>query len=119
MSKELLTDQEAFDHVALVLLKQGHQSLNKKGGCAYLGINGDKCAAGHLMIMEKYSTVYENCNVYDLSMDLFRTNHWNLLDDLQKAHDCKLHKIELWIEDMRSIAKNFNLKSTVLDRSEA
>lgn len=139
-----MTPQEIFDTVARALIEQGRPSIlinNSKGiDCVYRGLDGLKCAAGHLMPNRAYRKGMENTSVDDIAFFEKRfgvdTEEMNLLKALQNAHDLINFSNNLtfdemniretylqdpvlwmreWKQEMHKVAKKFNLDSAVLD----
>lgn len=85
--------QEIFDRVAEGLLGQGGPSMSDRFDetCAYRGVDGRKCAIGHLIPDEKYFPDLEGKCVSDgnvlLTLPLAYQCHLALLELLQDAHD--------------------------------
>jgi hypothetical protein len=86
-------DQKTFDTVVQHLRKQGKRALTDKGGCAYRGLGGTKCAVGVLIPDDKYSESMEglsaNLLIANGYVDVFSCN-LTLLESLQSIHDDKL-----------------------------
>lgn len=55
--------QEQFDTVLFGIRKQGGPSKDDSGTCRFRGVNGRKCALGHLISDDNYRPSYEPCSV--------------------------------------------------------
>lgn len=93
-------DQQVFDFVVGRMLAQGRRSmvtLCYGEECAYRSLDGDKCAAGHLIPDEDYNEHWEGAGVCTnlLPGELNAVNEYfkdrgfnvNLISSLQSAHD--------------------------------
>lgn len=105
------TAQQIFDIVVQHLRKQGERSLSKKGGCAYRGANGLKCAVGVLIPDYKYKASLEQslCTDPNVMEALPKDTHPHIqmLRKLQATHDMDGPKF--WEPKFRDIARSFNL----------
>jgi hypothetical protein len=85
-----MTPQEIFDGSVLPLIRQGRPAL-KQGLCAYRGSDGTKCAVGHLITDEEYTSDMEGNDAVMLhSAEMLPdrlVRHLDLLGYLQDAHD--------------------------------
>jgi hypothetical protein len=134
-----LTAQEVFDRVAVALLKQDAYSklseldrvliANPKfNGCAYRGLNGCRCAVGHLIADEHYRPTLEGQPVmtaqvqtallasgalsYGDTEDVMNTKV-RLLRAMQHTHDNV--PIGAWADSFRKIAAVFRLSTAAVD----
>ena len=129
-----MTQQEIFDTVLAHLRKQGEAAVNGAGGCMYRGLGGTACAVGCLIPDELYDPLIENVGStqimeghlpYGRERDgpkllpimariakHLGAEHWDLLQELQDAHDYHLadHGLPAWEGRMRSIALDFSLE---------
>jgi hypothetical protein len=133
------TQQEIYDFVYNKIIEQGKPSMvvtdriSGATSCAYRGENGCKCAIGHLLTdedlkdIEKHNkTTYPTNHLRAMTiMDIMTTylitpsltlyvdkNTW-FISRLQRAHDNYYRFpsfIQLFKEDMKSIAIDYNLK---------
>lgn len=114
------TDQTVFDTVAKHLLRQRDRSMCSVGSllsCAYRGTEGRSCAIGCLIPDDLYSPKMEGHGadrlrrhfpamgmlLHDVSADLLTT--------LQDLHD--LEDPEMWEDELREVARSFNLGEVV------
>ena len=89
------TAQQVFDHVYGALKKQGRRSVRADNPyfCYYRALNGDKCAAGHLIADEYYDPAFEDYDTLNpgvreaLIKSGVSKEHLELVRSLQKAHD--------------------------------
>jgi hypothetical protein len=127
--------QEIFDTVARAILKQGVPSVGFKSSgridaCQYRGVNGAKCAVGHLITDDEYSRSMENMNVLDMQDRKLLPERLipfvDFLKELQVAHDNPVRYegmtesyefIPEFIKNMRGIAKKYNLNEDVFDKT--
>lgn len=117
------TLQETYDKIVNGLRVQNCKSLNGQGLCFYRGLNGTKCAAGHVIPDSKYNSIMEGGSVCDITniigpvLDRTRLlyqvivveegHNANLVQELQQIHD---HiKIENWEKYFKDAAYKFNL----------
>ncbi len=125
----MLTLQEVFDKSVGALLKQGCRSLLAEPippkepvqavtTCAYRGIEGAKCAVGHLIDDAHYSPAFEGCGVYDervssaLASSSVPESAQGLLCDLQGIHDET--PVAEWPVAFRRVARRLSLQSDVI-----
>lgn len=123
--------QETFDKIAIALIEQGQQSKSEYLSCAYRGIDGCKCAIGHLIPDEEYNNLIEGKNVRFLRYDFpiaalkpfFFAEGERFLNRLQSAHDhanCSKTggRDEVFItsikDRLRQVASTFDLDASVL-----
>lgn len=121
-----MTEQEIFDTVSKHLLTQGEKSVRMSGWfvekCAYRGENGLKCAVGCLISDEHYSEKMEGCGAFEvlangaISGTPYTHNIGELLTRLQTVHDSK--PVDTWRDNLRWVAKMFNLSDSVLEEFE-
>jgi hypothetical protein len=121
-----MTPQELFDAVVAHLRKQGVKSLLTQeqslklfvppGTCAYLSFDGNKCAAGGLLLSEEYSPNLEGKNVLAV-MDMVPSfkarigySNCNLLNDLRLVHD--RHEVGAWEYYFEKVAQEHHLTYT-------
>lgn len=119
--QELKTRQEVFDYVAPLLLAQGQKSTGDfeyGSSCAYRGQNDCKCAIGHLIPDEEYSTVLEGVGINGLLgnpvcpptlkrlMDNPDVGIY-FLETLQYVHDGNM--VEFWKDALLTFALQFKL----------
>lgn len=115
-----MTAQEVFDTAVAGVIKQGGPAVIN-GNCKYRTSFGRKCAVGHLLTDDIYLSSMEGRPIgsllYIYSELKFLSQHAELLESLQKAHDYMLYDYELgsFKEKARQIAKQYSLKTTVLD----
>lgn len=85
------TPQQVFDQVKGHLEKQGKQSLNSKGSCAYRGEGNAMCAVGVFISDEEYREYLEGDSWEGLVASgvygLIPYEHADLLQELQDIHD--------------------------------
>lgn len=132
-----LNSQEVFDTVATHLMNQGRQAFDdEKLECRYRAPNGDMCAVGCLIPDDVYDAGMEGLGASDVVWnnekvaDLFDSSmDYDLLDDLQYAHDEEMMvwametddevlSMSNWAEEMRRVARNHGLSAAVLDGYE-
>ncbi len=139
MSATSLTVQEIFDRVAVALLKQGaHSKMSESdrakvinpnfNGCAYRGLNGCRCAVGHLIADEHYRPVLEGQSVTtgavqkalfasgvlsDADVNDTTITKINLLRAMQNTHDNVPH--QAWADSFRKLAAVFRLGTAAVD----
>jgi hypothetical protein len=112
-----MNKQELFEFVIDKLIEQGVQSVDEYGDCMYRGVDGAKCAVGHLIKDEFYNEEYENnscCHeqVEDaLMLSGVDREYNNFLTKLQDFHDAhgSWSKEGLRITRIIEFAKNYNL----------
>lgn len=95
----MYTKQGLFDLIVSKVLEQGMPSADEGGYCMYRGIEGRKCAIGHLIPDDIYDSKMEGSfdtlkNYLKYRSDntsnelyLILLDHGVLLSDLQNAHD--------------------------------
>lgn len=118
------TAQEVFDQVAKHMLKQQSQSM-RNSSCAYRGNDGKMCAAGCLIADDEYNIGMdggpsEGGRQWDslVNDDEVPNAHQNLIEALQAVHDGvdpEKEGLQLWITDLRDIAKDYDLNADVLN----
>ncbi len=92
---ELVTDKDVFDYVSLFLINQNKKSELKEIGCAYRGLDGEKCAIGCIISNDSYSENLESLTVYDqkiqwairASLPNYNVLNETFLSQLQEVHD--------------------------------
>lgn len=108
-----ISAQQVFDHIVNSLRKQKCKSLNENGKCVYRGLNGTKCAVGHLISDDEYDVEFDSRALsWDdlLTLYGFPSKHHELLITMQQIHDgCQ---IEEWEDQFRILARRYNLKYT-------
>lgn len=130
----MLTKQEAFDKVARGIIAQGGPSLDPDGACRYHGVDGRRCAAGHLIPDDQYKPTFERICV-PWSADLTGNDDQRALSScllavhedikfikrLQQAHDGATNGVDTdedfmkgWRERMRLLAMEYELSPAVL-----
>lgn len=106
-----VNEQQIFNQVVAHLRKQGVQSINGKGVCAYRGAGGKMCAAGCLIGDDEYTPLMDdNGNGLDwevgVNRGIFPEEHAELIADLQSVHD----SLEInWERGFKRIAEEHNL----------
>ena len=121
------TLQQIFDHVQAELLKQGRRASSNGHDCVYRAPNGDKCAAGHLLLDCHYSPDFERRAIpppfasmpetsiharmvkafADSGVDLHDKPTFDLVNALQRVHDGGAP--EDWRHTLNDTAVLFNL----------
>jgi hypothetical protein len=126
------SNQEIFDTVARAILKQGAPSViiddNDSCSCRYRGVNGAKCAVGHLINDDEYCASMEDMPVlllYNKNMLPERLRESiNILLRLQAAHDNAVDAydpmdselfIYTFIENMCDIAEHYDLNTEAFE----
>jgi hypothetical protein len=113
-----MDNQTAFDIAYKGIIAQGGPSVMLKGGetaCLYRGENGRKCAIGHLIPDEMYTSDMDGeyssleCAIQDSEIVI----DFEFALDLQTVHD-SLSRSENFIEEfkvgMAGLAAQYNLK---------
>lgn len=109
------TAQEVFDQVASHLLTQKIRSQDEELNCRYRGNNGTSCAAGCLIADSEYDELIEGQTWQTLVYNKRAPEaHMYLIDELQAAHDKA--PLNTWKLQLKLIAKNNGLATTVLDK---
>lgn len=120
-----MTLQEAFDKVAMHLLKQGRPAKKSDGDCVYRAADGAMCAVGCLIPDGMYDQRMEGRTVSSIMYDdefglasYFKTKESRalvpLLSALQRVHDS--YRPEAWRNELANIAKRYDLDTSVLDK---
>ncbi len=122
-----MTLQEIFDKTTNAIIAQGGPSLTRKveRGCAYRGVNGRKCAIGHLIPDELYDKDIEGGGfqaLLDEHPELathFKTISTDkkaprLLESLQYAHDAAVvdsseYYFDSYKREIVAVAERFGL----------
>lgn len=121
-------EQEIFDFVLAKIREQGRPSYSPEGGtCYYRGPDGTKCAVGHLIPDEIYSSFMEGMNPWALRHDFVRAAPksvtavpragWTtFLGGLQLAHDSAAKAqedgedfLETFEKNMKHLAEDMEL----------
>lgn len=107
-----VSEQQIFNQVVAHLRKQGVQSINDKGVCAYRGAGGKMCAAGCLISDDEYTPLMDdNGDGLDWEVGVIRgifpEEHAELIKALQSVHDS--HEIN-WERGFKRIAEDRNLQ---------
>lgn len=107
-----VSEQQIFNQVVAHLRKQGEQSLNSLGVCAYRGADGKMCAAGCLIGDHEYFPMMDdNGEGLDwgvgVAMGYFPEQHEELIVNLQGVHDAAVHN---WERGFKRIAEEHNLQ---------
>jgi len=113
------THQEAFDKVAVHLIKQGEKSLND-GGCAYRGCNGKMCAAGVFIPDNVYNKdrmeerlIGDFWNEYpDLYRQFSFDEYERFLERMQHIHDNTTP--DMWVDELIEYAVSRSLSTNAL-----
>lgn len=118
-----LTNQEVFDLAYKGIVEQGCQSLNRYGGCVYLGKNNTHCAAAKVFItldddelnsaMASADLEEGGIGAHSVLMSAGYTIHprtASLLGSLQEAHDMYAANIEMYKNAHVNIARDFDLE---------
>jgi hypothetical protein len=115
-----MTPQEIFNTAYLAVIEQGRPSVKKDGDCAYRGVEGAKCAIGHLIddaTAERWDK-YGSTDIYSVSRKAKIKPDWldsniELLRDIQGCHDIALWEKDGFVEDYKQrmlwVAKSYNL----------
>ena len=132
------TMQQEFNTSVRGIFAQGGPSIRPDGECVYRGRGGKKCAIGHLIIDDEYdkkmdgleggvnvSGLIEDYKVSTLSKERERfynnlqaAHDWSAIDCIELPPRSKKRKKEFFggfVERVRVIAKNYNLKERVLN----
>lgn len=107
------TLQAAFDVAYRGLRAQGFERALRADGtlCAYRGIDGKKCAVGHLIPDEHYHIYLEGAEVSGLggeSKGLWPEHLISALQDLQSVHDSGLSPSRMK-QNFARFAREYNL----------
>jgi hypothetical protein len=114
--------QQVYDIIVSHLRTQGHKCLLDKPitrsgmeiTCAYRSSNGDKCAAGSLILDSDYKIGMEGIGWYDVVRWLSNASelreHSMLIVDLQSTHDS--HEVQHWEAHFIRIANERKLTYT-------
>lgn len=131
-----MTNQETFDFVVSALVAQGKPSYGllfssaNTMGCLYRGPGGTKCAAGHCIPDDKYTSSMENTVVSSAYVEpILEAAGYDVgfLSHMQHAHDdaAMNNQIdnEAWLHSFllaaRVVAKRHQLSTEVVDLAEA
>jgi hypothetical protein len=125
-------NQELFDTVATHLLRQGRKAETERGVCKYRTDDGLKCAVGVLIPDELYCPIFEGVSIGEWinnpvgEADDYRRrgrmvsaaagvfqDQLPLVSALQKVHD--LRDVANWRDELKQVAKEFDLDPKVLD----
>lgn len=111
------TYQELFDRAVQGILTQGCPSLQNPEGCAYRGVNGSKCAIGHLLTdeqMKEYDIkegtspeMFPGKLLRELLPNMSYCSNLEFLMDLQDVHDKSSHSDV----DANEFLKNFRMRA--------
>ncbi len=101
---KMMTLQEIFDIVWVGLKSQGFKQSMVKGLCYYRGEGGKKCAMGHLISDEEYSSSMEEISFSKLE------NLSPRLEELRNVFSHELTELQ-WIHDMNRATMEFDLRS--------
>lgn len=118
--------QECFNLIVLQMMAQGEPSISKDKACAYRGLEGRKCAAGHLLPDKDYDPTMEGRSFASLvesnlvSLKFDHPSTVEMIQMMQKAHDNAGRKF--FVQDFRTearrVAEIFRLDTSVLDKTE-
>lgn len=110
-----MTNQEIYDKVVRGVLKQGCPSVqdDNPSRCRYRGKGGTKCAAGFLILDEKYTESLEHHMAEGLAVHFpdvveYTVEQAGLVKALQRAHDSSLSLKEdnyRFVEEFRNKAE--------------
>lgn len=118
-----MTIQEVFEKVCNHLMTQKRRALlhdpteSALSPCAYRAPNGDKCAAGCLILDELYESHMEGKNtdfysvrraLLESDVDMENYNIMTMVRKLQTIHDFTLS--ENWAAQLRVIAEEYTLE---------
>jgi hypothetical protein len=107
MKFEDMTRDELFCYVADALLRQGRRSIGKDGQCSYRGMDGLRCAIGHLIMDDQYNPSMEDDGILDLSNKYpglsWMQQHISLLVMLRYLHD--VYDTAEWREELMRLAE--------------
>lgn len=117
MEEKKLTLQEAFDVAVAGLVGQGlsrSRLINKYGedaGCGYRSQGGKKCALGHIIPDSEYKPEMEGFSakgLHDACRMPARLSgiHIDVLDDLQRCHDCGYDPLVMRLKLIEFATKN-------------
>lgn len=127
------TNQQFFDDTALHLIKQGRPAIERDGDgeavCLYRAPNNLTCAVGCHIPDALYSEDLEGQAVNGIGGNTFPHKSLALLIDLQGSHDNRggiptwdessgdlIFNILNLVSDLRKIALNHDLSTSVLDK---
>lgn len=120
-----MTLQEMFDTATRGIISQGGKSADDYGECLYRGPDGRKCAVGWL-ISDFVAEEHEGEGAHYIQTkrpNLFSSRGWDLLDELQHAHDTSgvddFGPGRVWSQRVRRVASRFGLSAAVLDEWES
>jgi len=94
--KNTMTKQELFDKVYIGLSNQGWmRSVNSNNGCSYRGVNGAKCAAGHILPDEEYTPECDLGGGLTVRQHPYFANNFNaitisFIGAMQRLHDMNI-----------------------------
>jgi hypothetical protein len=122
-----MTNQEAFDVVAVHLIRQGKQSRDPafatdyrpEGLCRYRAPDGSKCAVGALIPDDRYEANMEGTFPTDIAErlpDVFGGLDLEMLEHLQMVHD--QDDPDEWRSSLKwfaSVEQPWGLSTAVLD----
>lgn len=116
-----LTKQEVFDKTVEHLFNQKEKAI-RGGTCVYKNSSGLKCAIGHFIPTESYSSAMEGNDVKGLYVSYkfmfnkigITQNVIPLLDELQNTHD--FHSPKGWFEELYDVARKFNLSTQCIPK---
>lgn len=120
----MINFQQIVEKSVKGVLMQGCRSLaaGSEDICAYRGINGSKCAIGHLIDDQYYDPSFEGQNLYNMSVqravsksllgtgDTLPRKLSNLLIYLQSAHDSSTDMAD-FLSLVESNLKMYNLSN--------
>jgi hypothetical protein len=110
----VLTKQEAFDRMVRGLRDQGwRKSTFPDGRCAYRGEGGLKCAIGHLIPDEKYTSNMDNAwspygVLCEVKISVEDQRPWSFLSDCQNAHDDAHNRLDMH-QRLQAVAAEYSL----------
>lgn len=121
----MLTKQEVFDEAGVALLKQKAKSLMKPDSqnCAYRDAsgNGNKCAAGHLILDEHYTFDLEYLTTQNedvikalvqSGVDMYQPDIFRMVRKLQQIHDST--PVEEWELNLICLAHEYELSNEAI-----
>lgn len=88
-----INNQQAFDAALFGIRSQNYaKAMNEHGDCSYRGKNNTKCAIGHSLPDELYSTSIEGGTIRIIMREPVFKNFYSevsvvLLTDMQRVHD--------------------------------